>query len=449
MAENGKPATHANWLDASGLPYIARTFSTVLQPSRLGIALVCLLTTLLLGWIMDVIWKQAGSGVEPNAIATYILARQTDQEIPESPAGETEGEEKTTCGVFEVWSLHERNCVLGLLGSAVPGAESVAAGSPIDAYLRQPAGASSTLASLTGMLYGVLWLAEARTCYFVLFTLGVLFVWSLGGGALCRMAALHFAREEKLTIGQALSFARPRWFGSFFLAPILPLLFMLGVMVLLVLGGMVLWIPIFGDLVAGGAFILALLGGFVLALLMLGLLAGGSLLWPTVAAEGSDAFDAFSRSVSYVLSRPWKTILYFIIALVYGSLCWLFVRLITFAALKFTHVVVGVGTSFFGATSNKVERIWPMGGFGQLHGTIDWSQLTWYESISAFFVWVAVVVVIALMWSFLVSFYFTISTVIYFLLRRDVDHIDLEDIYFDEEPEHATGSAGSDAAPAT
>ena len=449
MAENGKHATPVNWLEASGLPYIARTFATVLQPSRLGIALVCLLATLLLGWVLDAVWKQMGRGVEPDAIKTYRIARQADREIPGPPTGETPKKDKAKSGVFEVWSLHEKNCVLGLMSSAVPGAEMVAAGSPVEAYLHQHTGPATTLGSLAEMAYGVLWLAQTHPCYFVFFAVGALLNWSLGGGALCRIAAVQFAREEKLSVGQAFSFARTRWFGSLFLAPVLPLLFMLGVMVLMVLGGMVLWIPIFGDLVAGGAFILALLGGFVIALLLLGLLAGGSLLWPTVAAEGSDAFDAFSRSVSYVLSRPWKTMLYLIIALVYGSLCWLFVRLITFAALKFTHIVVGYGTSFFGATSDKVDRLWPMAGLGQLHTAPDWSQLSWYESISAFFIWIAVLLVVALMWSFLVSFYFTASTVIYFLLRRDVDHIDLEDIYLDEEPEEATASTGADAAPAT
>lgn len=443
MPENGKHATPGDWLEASGLPYIARTFATVLQPSRLGIALACLVATVLLGWVLDAVWKQAGSGVERDATAGLFI----DREIPEPSATETEGEDKATSGIFEAWSLHEKNCVLGLLGSAVPGADSVAAGSAVGPYLRQHAGPSTALASLTGMLYGVAWLAQEHTCYFVFFALGALLIWSLGGGALCRIAAMQFARDEKLSVGQALSFARTRWFGSLFLAPILPLLFALVVMVLMVFGGMVLWIPIFGDLVAGGAFILALLGGFVIALLLLGLVAGGSLLWPTVAAEGSDAFDAFSRSLSYVLSRPWKTILYLIIALVYGSLCWLFVRLVTFAALKFAHLVVGVGTSFFGATSNKVERIWPLGGMGQLHTWPDWSQLSWYESVSAFFIGVTVLLVVALMWSFLVSFYFTISTVIYFLLRRDVDHIDLDDIYVDEDVEEVT--CDTDAVPAS
>ncbi len=38
-----------------------------------------------------------------------------------------------------------------------------------------------------------------------------------------------------------------------------------------------------------------------------------------------------------------------------------------------------------------------------------------------------------MMWSFLASFYFSGCTAVYFLLRRDVDKTDLDDIYIDED----------------
>ncbi|HNQ23886.1 MAG TPA: hypothetical protein PKK06_12400 [Phycisphaerae bacterium] len=424
MPQNG-PATEKNgWLEASGLPYIIRTFRMAIHPTRLLSVLAALLLTLLWGWVLDRIWVQAGKGVGAEALDRYVAARQIDQEL-EPAAGDL--------GIFEVWRTHERRCLLGLLGSSVPFTSTWAGGSPVGTYVRDFTGPATPLGSVVGMLYGVLWMAREHYFYFLLFGVGTLLIWSFGGGSVCRSAALQFTRDERLGMGAAAQYVSQRWLGGFFLAPLLPIIFVLVIGLLMVIGGMVLRIPVFGDIVAGGAFVLAVIGGFAAALLLLGLLAGGSLLWPTVAAEGSDAFDAFSRSLSYVLSRPWKTVLYACITLVYGSLCWLFVQLLTFVSLKFAHIVVGWGTSFFGATSNKIERIWPISGVHALHTWPDWSTLSWYEYISAFLIGITVLIVVALMWAFLVSFYLSASTIIYFLLRRDVDRIDLEDVYLEEE----------------
>ena len=56
-----------------------------------------------------------------------------------------------------------------------------------------------------------------------------------------------------------------------------------------------------------------------------------------------------------------------------------------------------------------------------------------FEYISAFFVGLYVAIVIGLMWAFLASFYYTACTVVYFLLRRDVDGADLEDVFLADE----------------
>ena len=413
----------AGWVEASGLPYLTRTFTMAIQPNRLLLAWVALLATLLLGAVLDWLWVGAGAGVSDTAIPQYVYGRQTDQHHPDD-AGEH--------GVFEVWKQHERRHGLAFLAASVPGA-SILTGSPVGSRLELQSGGATPTAHLMQILYGVLWLVDEKLLYFILFGAGFLLIWSLAGGALCRSAALQFTRDEKLSLGQMVGYVQQRWLGSFFMAPLLPVIFIVMTMLCLVVGGMVLRIPVVGDILAGGAFILAIAGGFVIALLLLGLLAGGSLLWPTVAVEGSDAFDAFSRSLNYILARPFKAILYAVIAVVYGSLCWLFVHLITFVGLKFAHGVVGVGSAFFGLTGDKLERVWPIHGIQQLHAWPDWATLSWYECISAFLIGVTVLAVVALMWAFLVSFYFNASTVIYFLLRRDVDTIDLEEIHVEED----------------
>ncbi len=435
MTENSR--TNVGWLEASGLPHILRMLGLAVHPAKLGIGLVAIFLTCVLGMVLDVVGG-VGGGVTDTAITRFIEARELDQ-----PYEEAEGDH----GVFEVWRQHERRCVLGLLASSLPGA-SAAAGTPVGTYVQAHARAKP-LRNLAGMVYGVWWLFSYHTVYFVVFALGALLIWSCAGGAICRIAAVQFARDEKLTMRQALRYAWGRLFGGFLLAPCIPLVFIAITMALLVMGGFMLRLPVLGDLICGLAFGLAILGGFVISILLLGLVVGGNLFWPAVAVEGADAFDSFSRGLSYPLSKPWKAALYAVIALIYTSICWVFVNLFTFIMLTITRAVVGFGTAPLGWLSREVDGekisklnlLWPLPGPTALYAWPDWGQLAWYEYISAFFIAAYVLMVIGLMWSFLVSLYFSGSTIIYYLLRRDVDGTDLEDIYVDQEDDEEPGSA--------
>jgi hypothetical protein len=310
------------------------------------------------------------------------------------------------------------------------------------------------LGCLADMFYGVWWMFRYHLLYFIIFGAGVLLIWSLAGGAMCRMTAVQLARDEKLTLKQGLKAAQSRLFGGYFIAPCIPVIFALIVVVLMVIGGAFLRIPVLGDFAGGLAFPLAIFGGFVIAALMLGLIVGGSLLWPTVAAEGSDAFDAFSRSLSYTFTKPWKTIIYAVLTAAYAVICWWFIRWFTLVALTATRVFVGFGTSPFGwwrgegEQASKLDMIWPVSGAGAYHAWPDWSSLSWYECVSAVLIAICVMVVMVLVWSFLTSFYYSGSTVVYMLLRRDVDSTDLGDIYL-EEPEESEILPGGGQAPST
>ena len=63
-----------------------------------------------------------------------------------------------------------------------------------------------------------------------------------------------------------------------------------------------------------------------MTLVALGTAGGFNLMYPTIAVEGSDSFDAISRSFSYIYARPWRMIWYTMVAIVYGALTFLFVR---------------------------------------------------------------------------------------------------------------------------
>ena len=105
-----------SWLEASGLLHIFRTLGMAVHPAKLGIALAAIFLTFVLGGFLDWIWPR-GSGVDESAIARFISTCELDQ---------TYEEPKGSLGLFHVWRVHERNCVLGLLGSSLLGSSVVA-----------------------------------------------------------------------------------------------------------------------------------------------------------------------------------------------------------------------------------------------------------------------------------------------------------------------------------
>ncbi len=439
MTANQHDEGDRGWVDASGLRQILRTLRLAVHPTKLGLALMGIFLTLVWGGLLDRGWRAASDGISESTIAQFIHAKQFDQPFEE---------ENGNHAVFQLWWSHEKRAVLDLLGSSLPGA-SVAAGTPVGSYLEVHSRAQP-LRNLAEMVYGVWWLIRHHTLFAVILGVGVLLIWSLAGGAICRVTAIEMARDERLSMTQALSYSREKLFGGFFLAPCIPIGIILATMGLLIAGGMALRIPFLGDLVGGVAFGFAILGGFAMTTLALGLIVGGSLFWPAVAVEGSDAFDAFSRGISYPVARPWKFFLYVVMSVIYAGYCWLFVNFFTFYVLKITRATVGIGASWFGwwgrgpegESVSKIDVLWPLTDVNSLYARPEWSQLAWYEWFSAALIGFYVLVAIGLMWSFLASFYYTGSTVIYFLLRRDVDETDMDDVYSDDEDASGMSTTG-------
>jgi uncharacterized membrane protein YgaE (UPF0421/DUF939 family) len=76
--------------------------------------------------------------------------------------------------------------------------------------------------------------------------------------------------------------------------------------------------------------------------------------------------------------------------------------------------------------------IWPEPSFSQL-ATYSAATGNWSESIAAFLVYLFVLVIVGLVVSFIISFYFSANTVIYALMRNKVDNTPLEEIYTEPE----------------
>src|SRR5262249_14187790 len=141
--------------------------------------------------------------------------------------------------------------------------------------------------------------------------------------AITRAVVVQLAREEAISLGSAVRHAGKRW-KSYFAAPLFPLAaaaaasipaFFIGLLmrVSLVIGGL-LW-PI------------ALLSGLISAIMLVGLSVGWPLMHAAVSTEGSDSFDALSRSYSYVYQRPIHYLFYAGSATILGSLGLLVVKI--------------------------------------------------------------------------------------------------------------------------
>ena len=118
-------------------------------------------------------------------------------------------------------------------------------------------------------------------------------------------------------------------------------------------GGVLLSVPLcifgmdraadIGLVLVGLIWPLLLLAGLLMALLLLGLVFGWPLMWATISTEGTDSFDALSRSYAYVFQRPLHYLFYAVVAAVLGWLGWLLVSTFASAVIWLTSWAVAWG----------------------------------------------------------------------------------------------------------
>ena len=308
-------------------------------------------------------------------------------------------------------------------------------------------------------LRGLQWMVWEHLGFAVLFWLPVLVIWGLFGGAICRMAALAVARDERPSAGTGMRFAQRR-IASLAMAPLFPVGFALVIGVVLFAGGVVMAIPGIGELIGGLGMPVGIVAGLLIGAVLIGGLAGAPLMWPTIAAEGSDAFDAFSRGYSYVFNRPWRAGFYAAVLTVYGAICYLVVRFFVLVGLKAARLFIGAGlagtsrpaTGNAGAT--KIDVLWPIPTWDQLlPDRLPLGAQGW-DGAGAFLIGLWLTIVLALLCAFAASFFLSGSTIMYYLLRREVDSTDLEEIYLENDEEEdepldlpsAAGEPGADSA---
>ena len=413
-------------LDNFLFPKIFQTFRMAIQPSKLIIAFGAVAVICLAGWIMDFSRTVIATSTYTQGTATELQIYMTNPDQIQSFI-ERHKEKGERTGVFStLWhfaAARFHGALKSLFAFNLPG----------------------VAANIAEYLKAVGWALRYHFLYCIIFFVIKLTVISVAGGSLCRIAALQFARGERPGLTEALRFSAKK-FTSFFIAPLAPVGIIIFTGLFIFLLGLIGNIPRVGELIMGIFMLLALIAGLLIAVVSIGTAAGFNLMFPAVAYDGSDCFDAISRSFSYVYTKPWRMGFYTAIAAVYGAICYTFVRFFAFLLLWSTHrfLQLGVWVDNSSKEVDKLTAIWPEPSFMYLRGSSALATANWSESIAAFLVWLVLSVVIGLVVSFVISFYFSANTIIYSLMRNRVDNTALDDIYTQAE-DVSTESASTEA----
>jgi hypothetical protein len=93
-----------------------------------------------------------------------------------------------------------------------------------------------------------------------------------------------------------------------------------------------------------------------------------------------------------------------------------------------------------------LTAMWPSpADTGRLSYHTDYSALNWGEAIGAGLLSFWIYLVIGILGAFAISFYFSANTIIYFLMRRELDTTEMDDVYLEQVEEDfmaAEGEAG-------
>jgi hypothetical protein len=234
-------------------------------------------------------------------------------------------------------------------------------------------------------------------------------IWGYFGGIITRSASLQLATGDRDHVGLTLRFACKHW-RNYVVAPITPLMGVAAIAIPLWIMGLLLRAYL-GVLVAL-AWPLLLCGGFLIALLLAGLAFGWPLMWGNVSTEGVDSFDAISRSYDYVFHRPLNYAFYVAVAAAIGAATWTIVYYFTAGIVGATYWAVG-----WGCGTEELAGV--MAGQGITGGLIHF----WCQCLKLLAV------------GFLFSYFWTASSAIYLLLRRDNDATELDEIRAEDEGE--------------
>jgi hypothetical protein len=257
--------------------------------------------------------------------------------------------------------------------------------------------------------------------------------WSFFGAAICRIASVQLATNERISWAAALQHALSKYF-SYVAAPLIPLAGIAIAMLPVFVVGLIMLLGGLGVLLAAISWPIMLVAGLVMTILLLGLLFGWPLMWGTISTEATDSFDALSRSYAYVFQRPVHYLFYALVASIFGWLGWLVVQNFASGIIWMTYWAAS-----WGATDAHVNAVMPGGNIEGIGYAGAWLIRLWAGCVKMLAV------------GYLFSYFWTASVAIYFLLRRTVDATEMDEVFLDADeseksyalPKISTDEAGA------
>lgn len=418
-----------DWANLFPVVRLFGAFRMAIHPAKLILGLLLAVLLYMGGLGLDIAF---GPSVHEREVEMFLTRGTADYETFirewDKAAASRTGTGDTRSGIFATLLGEQMDAFDQLIGQTIN--LNLGLGDLQNGY------ADGTRPGMIGALHRMLidlpaWLLRTHPSFLAAYLAYAFLLLCLLGGAICRHAALQAGGKPVPTVVGALQFSAKRYVHLLF-TPLAPALLVLLIAGVLALVGLVLFnVPVL-DLLGGFVFGLMLLGGLAIALLIIGGVAGSGLMFPAVAVEGADCFDATSRSYSYVIARPWHWLFYNGVALLYGALAYVFVGTVVFMTLWATKSATDLGV--FRETAPGVSRLdamLPDPNVGRLipEENADADALNWSGKSAGWMIAVWVRLLILLLPAFAVSFFFSAQTWIYLLLRRGADGIDYDEIF--------------------
>ncbi|MHC4196300.1 MAG: hypothetical protein ACYSRP_00110 [Planctomycetota bacterium] len=270
-----------------------------------------------------------------------------------------------------------------------------------------------------------------------LIVFGLLAIWSIVGGAITRIAAMEYARDAKVGLVDSVKYSLKK-FWSYFWGPMAPLVGVVFFVLLNALCGLIGQAPFMEVAVALGFPVIIV---FSFLILFVGIIGGvgSGLMFPTISADGSDAFDAMSRAYSYVLSKPFGFLVYCASAAVYGAVCLYLVVTAIDLLIDTSLFTVGMGMGEkFGKVVTAINALASPAGAGVNYDFFIQARLAFDSLGSTTMVFATATLVFylflikAIVWAVGIAFAGSAQSVLYLLMRKDVDGTEIEDVYTEE-----------------
>jgi hypothetical protein len=211
-----------------------------------------------------------------------------------------------------------------------------------------------------------------------------------------------------------------------------------------------------------------LLLGLLMAILLLGALVGWPLMWSTVSVEGTDAFDALSRSYAYVFQRPLRLLWYVLFAALLAALSMFVVK--AFAAAS---IALGDWSVSWGLDQETMDEVVAPGAAlrdprfapdpvetlappldepviddepGEDPAEIDLEEQGWLERAGRSLIYFWKSLMAALAAGYQAGFLWVSAVGVYLLLRRDIDGAEMDEVDIDQDEEYGLPPLEEDVA---